>query len=464
MSPHRPVRLPLRATVAAGRGVGRLSRLLGRGDGHAMPGKVAAFLDPQATARLAAQLPSGVVLVTGTNGKTTTTMLLVAGLTAAGHTVVTNPTGSNLQQGILTALLSSCDSRGRVRGTVGVFEVDEVTVRRVAGSLQPALVVVLNLFRDQLDRHAELEVVAGRIAEGLRVNRARVLLNADDPLVRDLAEDLDPKRLQYFGIEASAGIGQDGPADAGESDRCPRCGRELEYSTAFFAQLGHYRCPAGDFGRPAVDFALTSTGPVADAGVPFVLRVGSTTVHARTPSPGTYSLYNSLAALAACSMLGVDLAVAGPAISACSPAFGRSEEMSIDGRRIRLLLVKNPTGCAQVLHTYLAGDPEAPLLMALNDAAADGRDVSWIWDAPLELLAERPGPVLTCGTRTFDLTLRLRYAGLKAQPYPHVQDGLDELVRLVPAGGHGYVLATYTAMLALRRQMLRRAADLPVPT
>src|SRR5450631_1399859 len=185
--PDGPLPVRARGALSVARAAGRLSRLIGRGEGHALPGKVAERLDPQLAARLASQLPGGVVLVTGTNGKTTTTKLIAAGLSSAGEQVLTNPTGSNLRQGILSALLASCDSRGHVRGTVGVFEVDELTLPLVVAQVRPRLVVVLNLFRDQLDRHSELDMVAERLADGLRAAGTQVLLNADDPLVADLA-------------------------------------------------------------------------------------------------------------------------------------------------------------------------------------------------------------------------------------------------------------------------------------
>ena len=446
----------------AARAAGRLSRMLGRGDGHALPGRIVERLDPQAMSGLARQLPGGVVLVTGTNGKTTTTRLIVAGLTAAGEQVVTNRTGSNMRQGILAALLAACDRHGRLHGTIGVFEVDEATVRQVTGALSPRLVVVLNLFRDQLDRHAELELVAERILEGLRGVDTRVLLNADDPLVASLGRHLDPARVDFFGIEETAGLGSAQKPSDGESDRCPRCGRPLLYSYVLFSQLGHYTCPSGDFRRPEVTACVTRTGTASAGGQPFVMRMDGKPQAARTSSPGTYSIYNAVAALAACSLLGTDPAVAAPAVASCGPAFGRSEEFELDGMRIRLLLVKNPTGSAQVISTFVADDPTAPLLIALNDAAADGRDVSWIWDCPLELLGGRPGPVIATGTRAGDLALRLKYADVDASVVVPLKRALAELLTVDPEARTGYVLATYTAMLALRREMLHRGADVQV--
>jgi UDP-N-acetylmuramyl tripeptide synthase len=414
--------------------------------------------------RLASQLPGGVVLVTGTNGKTTTTMLLAAGLGAAGEQVLTNPTGSNLRQGILSALLASCDASGQVRGTVGVFEVDELTLPLVVAQVRPRMVVVLNLFRDQLDRHAELDMVAQRLADGLRLAGTDVLLNADDPLVADLARRAGSQRASFFGIDESAGVRAEADAIS-DADRCPVCGSQLEYSTVFFAQMGHYRCPAGDFRRPAPTCALVRVEEVeeveetvgAGTGTGFVARLAGMEQAARTASPGTYSLYNSLAALAACVLLGADPGVAADAISACLPAYGRGEAIEVAGRSIRLVLVKNPVGFAQVIDTFLRDDPTTPLLIGLNDAAADGRDTSWIWDIPMDSLAGR-GDVIACGTRTEDMVLRLKYADVEAQACPPYAEALQALLAKVPAGGTAYAMANYTAMLGLRRTMLEHPA------
>ncbi len=463
MAREDPVRRPTPAlTVLAARAAGGLSRLFGRGDGHAIPGLVADRLDPGCMQRLAAQLPGGVVLVTGTNGKTTTTRLIAAGLTAAGERVVTNPTGSNMRQGILAALLADCDRGGVPRGTVGVFEVDEDTLRRVARSLAPRLVVVLNLFRDQLDRHADLDAVAERIVEGIQDTDAQVLLNADDPLVAGLGRFLPADRVGYFGVEESAGLGSAAAPSEGESDRCPGCGTPLTYSYVLYAQLGHYACPTGDFRRPQPSSSVTRTGTAGSDGVPFVLRIDGRPQAVHTSTPGTYSIYNAIAAVTACSVLGTNPAVAAHAVSNCAPAFGRSEEFTLAGMRIRLLLVKNPTGFAQVIRTFLLDDPRAPILMALNDAAADGRDVSWIWDSPLEQLGGRSGPVIAAGSRARDLALRLRYAGVATPVLASSRRALDQLLASAPGAERGYVLATYTAMLALRRQMLHRGADVLV--
>ncbi len=449
-------------SVRAARAAARASRMLGGGAGQALPGMLLDRLDPGAMARLAGELPAGVVLVTGTNGKTTTTRQIASGLAAAGEHVVTNRTGSNLRQGISAALAGGTSTSrrkpGTVDGTVGVFEVDEDTLPGVASELAPRLVVVLNLFRDQLDRHAELEAVAERIVAGLKATRATVLLNADDPRVADLGRFLPDGRVEYFGIEESAGLGSTAVPSERDHESCPRCGRPLRYTHVLFAQLGHYTCPAGDFQRPTPGARVTRTGTATTGGLPFVVRLDGQPQGMRTQSPGTYSLYNALAALAACAVIGVDPAVAGPAVSACPPAFGRSEQLDVDGRHVRLLLVKNPTGCAQVIRTFLVDDAQAPALIALNDAAADGRDVSWIWDVPLESLEGRSGRVIACGTRAADLQLRLWYAGVPAHVAPSYPGAVRELLSTVPPGGTGYVLATYTAMLAVRRELLHRGA------
>jgi lipid II isoglutaminyl synthase (glutamine-hydrolysing) len=438
-------------TVVVARLAGLASRLLRRGHGRTLPGVVAERLQPGIAATLANQLPHGVVLITGTNGKTSTTRLVAAGLTAAGMSVVTNSSGSNLRQGVVSALVTGCNLRGRVRGDVGVFEVDEATLPLISTTIGPRLIVVLNLFRDQLDRFQELDEVAAVIRRGIEATDASVLLNADDPLVSHLVRSRGARTVEFFGIEESAGLGSRERPTEGESDRCPRCGRQMDYSHMFYAQLGHYSCPAGDYARPAPTVMLTRVASGGGGAVRFVVTHGDQRHVAASNIPGTYNLYNSLAAIATCHQLGVPVARAATAMASCPPAFGRSELIDVGGRTVTLVLVKNPAGYGQVIRTFLAGDPRSSVLLALNDRPADGRDVSWIWDAPLEELSGRSGAVVASGTRARELALRLRYAGVDADVRSTPSSAVDALLGRTAVGGRCYALATYTAMLELRR-------------
>jgi UDP-N-acetylmuramyl tripeptide synthase len=407
--------------------------------------------------RLAARLPDGVVVVTGTNGKTTTCRMLRAALSDAGTAVVANEAGSNMAQGVVTALVERTDLRGRPRASMGVFEVDEAALDSVVRELRPKLVVVLNLFRDQLDRYAELDLLAQRIASALSAVDADVLLDADDPRVAALAANARGT-VSCYGFDGPVGGHEAIGTDAADRSPCRRCGARLEYRWLSYAQLGGYHCPACGLERPRPDVALVSAEPASGGGWQCRLRSGDDVVTAESGYAGVYNLYNLVAASAAAHRLGVPLGAAAQSAGSCAPAAGRGAVTTVGAGEVVLLLGKNPTGVAQVLQAHIRPAPAAPLLVVLNDAAADGRDVSWIYDAPFEVLAGRPGPVLVAGTRTEDMLTRLRYAEVDARGCRSLEDGLDELVARLGAGQRGFVLATYTAAQSVQGHLDRLAA------
>ncbi|HEX5331512.1 MAG TPA: MurT ligase domain-containing protein [Cellulomonas sp.] len=436
-------------TLVMTKAAAALSRRLGLGVGQAFPGLVAERLYPRLAGRLAAGLPHGVILVTGTNGKTTTTMLIAAALRANGERVLTNSTGSNLKRGITAALLAAASLRGTVQETIGLFEVDEASLRLVAADLNPTDIVVLNLFRDQLDRYGELDVTAGLIADGIAATTARLHLNADDPLVTSLSRyAARPELVTYFGVEARSmtGTGQ-GVAD---SERCPVCGARLEFSRVFYAHIGHYRCPHGDFARPRPRVALTDVQAADATGSRFTVEVDGRSTELTLPLAGSYNLSNALAAVSVAHAQGIDAAVLAEPLAAVSAAFGRAEVFELAGRRVHVLLAKNPVGLARVLETFVSPLPAPRLLFAISDLRADGRDVSWLWDVPLGTLVPAGSTVLTTGTRGADMSLRLHYDGIASDELEDVERAVDRLVRETPVGGDAYILPTYTAMLKIR--------------
>jgi len=462
------VRVPVPLTLALTRLVAHASRLAGRGSGATLPGALAQRLDPGLAGLLASRLPGGTVLVTGTNGKTTTTKMLAAVLAAHGQRVVTNTSGANLATGVTAALVADADLRGRPRASMGLFEVDEAALPAVAAALRPRCVVVLNLFRDQLDRYGELDTLAATLARGVAACTATVVLNADDPRIAALADAAAPgTRVTTFGLEVPAASGSSqGTAgrtteDAqrvapGDADRCPRCQGRLVVSRSYYAHLGHYACPNGDLTRPSPDVAVTALGPATTAGSTFRVASGDTELDVAIALPGTYNVYNAAAALAAAAALGVAPDTAVTALRTVSAAFGRFERVEVAGRTLYLLLVKNPAGLGQVLATFLHGAERPHVLLAVNDAAADGRDVSWLWDVDLAGLAATDPVVLTAGSRGLDMALRLKYDQIPARAQPSLRAALDTLLAELPEGGTGYVLPTYTAMLALRALLGQR--------
>jgi len=444
-------------TLAITKLAGALSRGLGRGGGFALPGLIAEKLDPNLSGKLAAGLSGGVIVVTGTNGKTTTTRLIAEMLEANGIAVVTNSTGSNLKRGITSALIAAADRRGRMKATVGLFEVDEESLRLVAPQVKPKHIVVTNLFRDQLDRYGELDTTATLIGEGIVATQAELYLNADDPLVASLAKYAKrPDDVHYFGIEGApvnaVGVHQ----TAIDSDRCPVCRTRLVFSRVFYGHVGHYKCPKGDFARPKPEVVITNVEEADPNGSRFVLAISGKRTTYTFSLPGTYNLYNALAAVSAGQGLGVPPNLMERTLASTQAAFGRVERVEIEGRTLCLLLIKNPAGFAQVLQTFVIGRAEVRAMFVINDLPADGRDVSWLWDVPIEALAGYKSVIYTAGIRGADMALRLHYAGVESMAADSVEAGIGALVAATPVGGTAYILPTYTAMLEVRKLLGRR--------
>jgi len=438
-----------------------LSRMLGRGGGQALPGLVAEKLDPHLAGKLAAGLLHGVILVTGTNGKTTTTKLIAAMLEANGERVLTNSTGSNLKRGVTSALIVAADMSGHIDATIGLFEVDEASLRLVAPELKPRHIMVLHLFRDQLDRYGELDTTAALIGQGIAATQAKVYLNADDPLVASLAKYAAASELvSYFGIEGLPSHASTAHQTATDSDRCPVCRERLVFSRVFYGHIGHYRCPTGHFSRPQPSVAITGVEQTGLEGSKFTVAIEGKRTEVSFPLPGTYNLYNALAGLSLGNGVGIEVSKMVGVLQSAEAAFGRVERVELEGRTLYLLLIKNPAGFTQVVETFLAGRPDLRVLMAINDLDADGRDVSWLWDVPLEALAQHRPTVLTAGLRGADMAVRLHYAGIPSAPAESFEDAITKLVQATPKGGTAYVLPTYTAMLEIRR-LLSKLTQMP---
>ena len=454
------------ATLANAAGkVARLGlRVTGRG-GTALPGLLTLQLDPDFIAAVTRSLAHGVVLVSGTNGKTTTTRMLSDVVRAAGWAPIHNRSGSNLERGIAGALLADSTWRAEPRGDVGLFEVDEASLSRVLGRVTPRVVVITNLFRDQLDRYFEIDQLARRIGEAIaRLDPAATLvLNADDPIVATLGTRHRGAVL-YFGVDDPS-VGGSVPQAISDATRCPRCASPLRYARVVLAHEGDWSCGACGLARPPRDVSAASVelGPAASE-----LRLRSAAPGVfdsiRVPLAGLYNAYNALAALAAARALDVALPTATRAIASFRPAFGRLEQVHVAGRTLRLVLVKNPAGFNAAIAALLETERRPRILAALNDRDADGRDVSWIWDADFETLAPAITHVVVTGIRSRDLANRLKYAGLGRERFEVVDDwsgAIDRAVGGVPPGDELVVLATYTAMLSLRGELARRGLVAP---
>ena len=448
----------LSAAVLAGKTAAALARAFRLGGGTTMPGRVARFIEPEVAARLAARLPHGVVVVTGTNGKTTTSRLISHVFGQAGLVAVHNRAGANLAAGVIAALVQNATAQGRPRGDLGVFEVDEATLPLVQPSLRPHTLLLTNLFRDQLDRYGEIDIVAGRwrgALEGLDPSAA-VVFNADDPLVSDVGR-AHPGPQIPFGIEDdTCGLGT--LEHAADARYCYRCGIPYDYRTVYFGHMGIYRCPRCGTARPAPLVAAVEVRQRGIEGSTFRLRSPWGEARIRTALPGVYNIHNVLAAAACTLQRGIPLEVVVRGVESFAPAFGRAERVRVDGGEAILLLAKNPAGFNEVLRTMLRAGDLPVALIAINDLTADGRDISWLWDVDFEMLAGRVGRVIVSGLRAEDLALRLKYAGLDPAALEVRKDlaVAFDAARAASDGSPLYVLPTYTAMLQLRAELRRR--------
>jgi lipid II isoglutaminyl synthase (glutamine-hydrolysing) len=445
--------LPAKITLA--RAAGALSRRSGRG-ATSLPGKLLVRMEPHAIGRLAGRLRDGSAVISATNGKTTTAAMVAAILEPSGTRLVHNRAGANMAGGVASALLRAA-RRGGIDGDAGLFEVDEFWLDRVVPELRPRALLLANLFRDQLDRYGELETIADRWAATVAAAPdTRLVLNADDPLVADLGRE--HPHVTYFGVQDD-GVALAGMAHASDSKHCRRCGAPYVYDAVYMGHLGRYHCPTGDAQRPRPD--VFATGVVLDGtrGARLELHLGGERAHVSLPLPGLYNVYNALGAAALAHALGAGLDEIVAGLEATQAAFGRAETVRVGGRELAILLVKNPAGANEVLRTLVLDEGEHDVLAILNDRIADGRDVSWIWDADFELLAGRVRRVTCSGTRAEEMALRLKYAGIEAEPVVDRQLGasLDAAVADGRESGRPlYALPTYTALLELRDLLARR--------
>ena len=451
----------LPAKLAIARAVATLARLRGGGATSA-PGKVLLGLDAEAIAAIGSRLPAGSVLVSATNGKTTTTAMAAGILEGAGVALVHNAAGANMASGIATALLAATRPRGAIAGELGLFEVDELWLDAVAAQLRPRAILLGNLFRDQLDRYGELETIAERWASDVAAQQ--LVLNADDPLIADLGRDRDD--VLYYGVEDDS-LALGGMAHAADAKHCRRCGAPYVFQTVYLGHLGHYHCPSCAQRRPA---PAVIAGDVVLQGVrsaSFVLQTPAGRAPVRLALPGLYNVYNALGAAALATALEIPLAQIVAGLEGTRAAFGRAETVTLlpardaaaaPARELRILLVKNPAGANEVLRTLALEPGQHDVLAVLNDKIADGRDVSWIWDADFELLAGRIRSFTCSGSRAAELAVRMKYAGVEPARI-RVQSDLREALDAAAADRRDgeaplYALPTYTAMLSLRELLV----------
>jgi UDP-N-acetylmuramyl tripeptide synthase len=442
--------LALDLETAAFRAAGTLSRLAGRGGGTTIPGKLLWKLDPGAIDALGRRLPRGSALVSATNGKTTSTAM-VAEILRQSVRVVHNASGANLVSGVASSLLSVRDAE------LGLFEVDEAALSEVIRRLAPRALLLANLFRDQLDRYGELELVAARWREAVAgLPTAALVVNGDDPQVADLADGRENARV--FGLD-DPGHARPALQHAADSKYCLRCGTPYDYAAAYVGHLGDYRCPHCGHARPALDVAAREVELHGLDGASFTLVAPEGTTRVELALPGLYNVYNAVGAASLALELGAPIEDVTAGLGRFSPAFGRFERIRVGDRGLLMLLIKNPAGANEIVRTLVEAAPPRVAVIALNDEIADGRDVSWIWDVDFEPLLAGLDVLVATGSRAEELALRFAYAGLprtQIEVVGRLPDALDRGLALTPPGGELAVLPTYTAMLALRRLVASR--------
>ncbi len=423
-------------------------RLTGSG-GTSAPGKLLLLLAPRAISQRSAQLSRGCAVISATNGKTTTSGIVAEIMTADGVTLVHNKAGANMAGGVAATLNDQ-------HGNFGLFEVDEFWLPGLVDQLAPRSLLLANLFRDQLDRYGELDEIVDRWRNVVASpNAGQVVLNADDPLVAGLGSST--RAPLYFGIEDKA-VGEPTAQHASEQACCPTCGEQFTYSRYFVGQLGHYRCPDGHVSRPSPVVSATEISLDGLKGAAFSLNFGDQSFEVELPLPGLYNVYNALGAAALAESLGVDRETIVGGINASQPSFGRAETLTVDGRACSIMLIKNPAGTNEVIRTLASDTEPHDVLVVLNDQIADGRDISWIWDADFEGLSDLAGTVTCAGNRAAELALRLKYAGVAGSKIT-VEERLPEALAIAIASSSDrlVILPTYTAMLEVRELLVSRS-------
>lgn len=441
-----------------GRVAGSLSRRFGRGGGTTVPGRIARRIAPQILTQLTNRLPHGVIVVAGTNGKTTTTRMIASLLQASGWRLLHNRSGANLVTGVTTTVIDGVRWSGALPYDAALFECDEAALPQIIREAQPRVVVLHNLFRDQLDRYGEVDTIAANWKTALSALPAHtiVLINGDDPSLARLGAALHCTVIPYGNDDVASARGSvEHLADAGFC----HCGAAFVYTVRFFGHIGHYRCTVCGFARPQPVYALKSVVPDALRGNALTLQMSTRVVDLQLPMPGLYNAMNALAAVATTDALGRTPDYA-PVFAQFQAAFGRYEVIQTPAHTLVLALIKNPIGASETLRMLVeAWHTQVRMLIIINDRDADGTDVSWLWDADFELLPDHLSHVTVSGTRAADMHVRLKYAGVPVERIDTNDDiatALDAALASQPAGSTVYVLPTYTAMLELRAVLVAR--------
>ncbi|GAC1443769.1 MAG: MurT ligase domain-containing protein [Chloroflexota bacterium] len=451
------VRLAL--ALSAGKLVGRAGRLMGRGGGTSLPGAIARTIDPHVLRKVVGASTAKKLVVTGSNGKTTTCRMVAALVGADGRTVVQNRTGSNLLQGVTSVAVNGATMRGHLDADVLIFEIDEATMRHAVPEIEPDVVIITNIFRDQMDRYGELYSVAGALESMIcsLTAQSTVVLNGDDPLIANFAPDASARRI-HFGLSTDD-VGSDTPEHAADSIRCPRCQHDLGYNRAYMSHLGSFHCEGCGYARPPLDVVVTSIRRGESGSSDITIETPSGPMDVTVPLPGLHNVYNAAGAVAAGIALGLELSGVNVAFSGMKPAFGRLEAIRAGDKNVILAFVKNPISYNTTVRTILERPGDKHILAVHSNTVVDGEDFSWLWDVDLEVLAPQISTLITGGTKGDEVAMRYKYAGVPESRMNTVHDeaaALDAALVETPSGETLYILAGYTPTRHLRGIMQSR--------
>ena len=431
------------------------SRLVHRG-GTAMPGQWALRVCPNLLSILARGVKT--VAITGTNGKTTTARMIEEGFARQEKNYFANRSGANLLSGITTEFVMNSTLFGKCKKEYAVIECDEAAAVKVFPQLKPQVVIVLNLFRDQLDRYGEVTHTLSNIRTALSSlpEPITLCLNADCSLTASLADDLDHK-ARFFGIDKGA-VPSGKKSELSDASHCIRCKTEYEYDYITYGHLGGFRCPKCGYRRAEADYAVTDVAQQRADGSSIVIRADGKRYLAEVNLPALYNIYNAIAAIAAMTEMGITTEAAISAVASFKCGFGRMENFALGKGGAKVMLAKNPAGFNQLL-SFLQNIPDKfVLVLCLNDRGADGTDISWIWDANFEELCNLAGTlekVIVSGDRAADMAVRVKYAGVDPR-FVTMEHDYERLVKELETEERPiYMIPTYTAMLELRETLIR---------
>jgi len=436
--------------IAAAKLSSGLIKLSGAGMGSSLPGKIACAIDPSLLSDLTTQLTQGCIAVSGTNGKSTTSGLLASVFRTAGYKTVHNRQGANLIAGITASLVESAQLTGQLQAELGILEVDEAALPVLTKQVLCKTIIVTNLFRDQLDRYGELDKTASLIVEGIKANNSTAVLNADDANVCNLP---CPAAKFYYGLNYDAAESNMNLTDeltVKEVAYCPHCGKEITYENQSSSVQG-WHCTNCTYARPNLD-VYASDIELLSASSKFTLNYKQEQSSIVLPLPGLFNIYNALAAATAALTMGIDLQTVQKGLQVYQTLFGRSEKIKIQGRTIIIQLIKNPAGATQAIKSFLDSKTHQAII-AINDNLADGRDISWLWDAQFELLNQAQCQFVVGGQRAEDMVVRLKYAGVAGKNIdcqPELPAALKQALAQSPEDSTIWILPTYTALLELQ--------------